>query len=44
MRRTAYPAEDSSTVPLPEEKSQAIVHLLSSLSPKINGEQLTLSD
>ena len=44
MRRTAYPAEDSSTVPLPEEKSQAIVHLLSSSSPKINGEQLTLSD
>ncbi|MBT5500067.1 MAG: SDR family NAD(P)-dependent oxidoreductase, partial [Thiotrichales bacterium] len=39
MRRTAYPAEDSSTVPLPEEKSQAIVHLLSSSSPKINGEQ-----
>ena len=44
MRRTAYPAEDSSTVPLPEEKSQAIVHLLSSSSPKINGEQLTISD
>ena len=44
MRRTAYPAEDSSTVPLPEEKSQAIAHLLSSSSPKINGEQLTISD
>jgi len=44
MRRTAYPAEDSSTVPLPEEKSQAIVHLLSSSSPKINGEKLTISD
>ena len=44
MRRTAYPAEDSSTVPLPEEKSQTIVHLLSSSSPKINGEQLTISD
>ena len=44
MRRTAYPAEDSTTVPLPEKKSQAIVHLLSSSSPKINGEQLTISD
>ncbi|MDB9933295.1 SDR family NAD(P)-dependent oxidoreductase [Candidatus Thioglobus sp.] len=44
MRRTAYPAEDSSTVPMPEEKSTAIVYLLSSLSPKINGEQLTIAD
>ena len=44
MRRAAYPAEDSSTVPLPEEKSQAIAYLLSSSSPKINGEQLTISD
>ena len=44
MRRAAYPAEDSSTVPLPEEKSQAIAFLLSSSSPKINGEQLTISD
>ena len=44
MRRAAYPAEDSSKVPLPEEKSQAIVYLLSSLSPKINGEQLSISD
>ena len=44
MRRTAYPAEDSSKVPLPEEKSQAIVYLLSSLSPKINGEQLSIAD
>ena len=44
MRRTAYPAEDSSTVPMPEEKSAAIVYLLSSLSPKTNGEQLTIAD
>jgi len=44
MRRTAYPAEDSSTVPLPEEKSKAIVYLLSTSSPKINGEQITISD
>ena len=44
MRRTAYPAEDSSTVPMPEEKSTAIVYLLSNLSPKMNGEQLTIAD
>ena len=44
MRRAAYPAEDSSTVPMPEEKSAAIVYLLSSLSPKMNGEQLTIAD
>ena len=44
MRRTAYPAEDSSTVPTPEEKSAAIVYLLSNLSPKMNGEQLTIAD
>ena len=44
MRRAAYPAEDSSKVPLPEEKSQAIVYLLSTLSPKINGEQLSIAD
>ena len=44
MRRTAYPAEDSSTVLMPEEKSAAIVYLLSSLSPKMNGEQLTIAD
>ena len=44
MRRTAYPAEDSSTVPMPEEKSAAIVYLLSNLSPKMNGEQLTIVD
>jgi|TARA_B110000208_G_scaffold127060_1_gene154704 NAD(P)-dependent dehydrogenase (short-subunit alcohol dehydrogenase family) len=44
MRRAAYPAEDSSGVPLPEEKSSAIVYLLSSMSPKMNGEQLTIAD
>ncbi len=44
MRRTAYPAEDSSAVSLPGEKSSAIVFLLSSLSPKMNGEQLTIED
>jgi len=44
MRRTAYPAEDSSTIPMPEEKSAAIVYLLSNLSPKMNGEQLTIAD
>ena len=44
MRRAAYPAEDSSTVPMPEEKSAAIVYLLSNLSPKMNGEQLTIAD
>ena len=44
MRRTVYPAEDSSGVPLPEEKSSAIVYLLSSMSPKMNGEQLTIAD
>jgi NAD(P)-dependent dehydrogenase (short-subunit alcohol dehydrogenase family) len=44
MRRTAYPAEDSSVLPLPEEKSSAIVYLLSSMSPKMNGEQLTIAD
>ena len=44
MRRAAYPAEDSSTVPTPEEKSAAIVYLLSNLSPKMNGKQLTIAD
>ena len=44
MRRAAYPAEDSSKVPLPEEKSQAIVYLLSTLSKKINGKQMSITD
>ena len=42
MRRTAYPAEDASTVPKPEEKSSVIVYLLSNEGSKINGEQLTI--
>ena len=42
MRRTAYPAEDASTVPRPEEKSSVIVYLLSNEGSKINGEQLTI--
>ena len=42
MRRTAYPAEDASTVPRPEEKSSVIVYLLSNKGSKINGEQLTI--
>ena len=42
MRRTAYPAEDASTVPKPEEKSSVIVYLLSNECSKINGEQLTI--
>jgi len=29
---------------LPEEKSKAIAYLLSTSSPKINGEQITISD
>ena len=42
MRRTAYPAEDASTVPKPEEKSSVIVYLLSNEGSKIDGEQLTI--
>ena len=42
MRRTAYPAEDASSVPMPEEKSSVIVYLLSNEGSKINGEQLTI--
>ena len=44
MRRTAYPAEDASTVPRPEEKSSVIVYLLSNEGSKINGEQLTIAN
>ncbi len=43
MRRAAYPAEDASTVPKPEEKSSIIVYLLSNEGSKINGEQLTIA-
>jgi len=42
MRRSAYPAENSDKNPLPEDKSPAIVYLMSSKSININGEQLTL--
>lgn len=42
MRRTAYPAENSYNNPLPEEKSPAIVYLMSTKSKTINGMQLTL--
>ena len=42
MRRTAYPAEDASTVPKPGEKSSVIVYLLSKEAEKINGEQLSI--
>ena len=42
MRRAAYPAEDVSTLPKPEEKSSVIVYLLSKEAERINGEQLSI--
>ena len=42
MRRTAYQAEDVSTLPKPEEKSSVIVYLLSKEAERINGEQLSI--
>ncbi len=42
MRRTAYPAENSDNNPLPENKSPAMVYLMSENSKGLNGEQLTL--
>ena len=42
MRRTAYPAEDASTLSKPEEKSSVIVYLLSKEAERINGEQLSI--
>ena len=42
MRRTAYPAEDASNLPKPEEKSSVIVYLLSKEAERINGEQLSI--
>ena len=42
MRRTAYPAEDVSTLPKPEEKSSVIVYLLSKEAERLNGEQLSI--
>ncbi|AYQ56917.1 Short-chain dehydrogenase/reductase SDR [Bathymodiolus thermophilus thioautotrophic gill symbiont] len=44
MRRTAYPAENADKNPLPEDKSPAIVYLMSKESADLNGKQLTLSD
>ncbi len=44
MRRAAYPAENSDKNPFPEDKSSAIVYLMSEKTKKLNGEQLTLSD
>ena len=44
MRRTAYPAENADKNPLPEDKSSAIVYLMSKESANLKGEQLTLSD
>jgi hypothetical protein len=43
MRRAAYPAENADKNPLPEDKSPAIVYLMSEKSNKLNGEQITLS-
>ena len=42
MTRNAYPAEDASTLPKPEEKSSVIVYLLSKEAERINGEQLSI--
>jgi hypothetical protein len=38
-----YPAENADKNPLPEDKSPAIVYLMSEKSNKLNGEQITLS-
>lgn len=42
MRRTAYPAENANKNPIPEEKSPAIVYLMSEQTKNLNGKQLTL--
>jgi NAD(P)-dependent dehydrogenase (short-subunit alcohol dehydrogenase family) len=42
MRRSAYPAENTDKNPLPEDKSPALVYLMSGKSKDLNGEQLTL--
>ena len=44
MRRAAFPAEDASSVPRPEEKSSVIVYLLSNKCSRINGEKLTIEN
>jgi NAD(P)-dependent dehydrogenase (short-subunit alcohol dehydrogenase family) len=43
MRQIAYPAENIEKNPTPEEKSPAIVYLMTKDSQHLNGEQLTLT-
>ena len=43
MRRTAYPAEDSSKIPSTESKSPAIVYLMLPKNSNIHGHQLTIA-
>ena len=43
MRRTAYPAEDSSKIPPPESKSPAIVYLMLPENSNIHGQKITIS-
>jgi len=43
MRRTAYPAEDSSKIPPPESKSPSIVYLMLPENSNIHGQQLTIA-
>jgi NAD(P)-dependent dehydrogenase (short-subunit alcohol dehydrogenase family) len=42
MRKDAYPAENTDTLPTPEDKSPAVVYLFGSESKKHNGEMLEL--
>jgi NAD(P)-dependent dehydrogenase (short-subunit alcohol dehydrogenase family) len=42
MRKDAYPAENRDLLPTPEEKSPAMVYLLSKEAQKYNGEMLEL--
>ncbi len=44
MRRTAYPAENTTNNPSPESKSPAIVYLMLPVTSKYNGQKLTLSE
>ena len=44
MRRTAYPAENTTNNPSPEKKSPAIVYLMLPVSSKYNGQKLTLTE
>ena len=44
LRRAAYPAEDSSTNPLPSDKSPAIVGLMGLGCKNLQGQQLQLED